>query len=340
LSLRYIGSKTRVIKELAKYIGEPSSDDGRFVDAFCGTGVVSQQAAEMGWPIWINDHLLSAVTISSARVISKKTINFNKIGGYEIAIEYLNNLPTRKGFIWKEYSPASINFSGIERKYFSEENAGLIDAIRHQIFVWEAENYISQIEKTLLIADLLSATNSVANIAGTYGCFLSKWSNQAFQRLRLIPRELFLKPVRVQTSCDDVNNLLTNSNDLVYLDPPYTKRQYASYYHILETITLGDNPIVEGVSGLRPWKEKASDFCYKKRALPALKKLISQMDAKRILLSYSNAGHIQLNDLTAELKSIGIVNKYELMDIGQYRPNKTASNNHSSVKEFLISVEK
>ena len=49
--------------------------------------------------------------------------------------------------------------------------------------------------------------------------------------------------------------------------PADTKRQYAAYYHILETIAHGDEPVVEGITGLRPWKSKASDFCYKRRAL-------------------------------------------------------------------------
>ena len=34
--------------------------------------------------------------------------------------------------------------------------------------------------------------------------------------------------------------------DAVYADPPYTKRQYAAYYHILETIAAGDRPLISG----------------------------------------------------------------------------------------------
>ncbi|MFR7732930.1 MAG: DNA adenine methylase [Collinsella sp.] len=35
---------------------------------------------------------------------------------------------------------------------------------------------------------------------------------------------------------------------IVYLDPPYTKRQCASYCHIPETIAYHDEPAVEGVA--------------------------------------------------------------------------------------------
>ena len=56
-----------------------------------------------------------------------------------------------------------------------------------------------------------------------------------------------------------------------------TKTTYSSYYHLLETITLGDRPQVEGVSGLRPWRDKASPYCYKAHALKALRGLIAGM---------------------------------------------------------------
>jgi adenine-specific DNA methylase len=91
---------------------------------------------------------------------------------------------------------------------------------------------------------------------------------------------------------EDVFAIKSRPNDVIYLDPPYTKRQYASYYHVLETITLGDNPGVEGVAGLRPWKSRASVFCYKAKALQALVKLASSQGANRVLISYSEElGH-------------------------------------------------
>ncbi|MFR7670984.1 MAG: DNA adenine methylase [Collinsella sp.] len=77
----------------------------------------------------------------------------------------------------------------------------------------------------------------------------------------------------------DVFTLETSPSDIVYLDPPYTKRQYASYYHIPETIAYHDEPAVEGVAGLRPWKKMASPFCYKTKALNAILECIAGLDA-------------------------------------------------------------
>jgi adenine-specific DNA-methyltransferase len=126
----------------------------------------------------------------------------------------------------------------------------------------------------------------------------------------------------------------------VYLDPPYTKRQYASYYHILETVALGDEPKVEGVAGLRPWKNLASDFCYKTRALKTLSRLVQSLKAQTVLLSYSSEGHIGMQDMKTELSKIGMSTMHPLGAIGRYRPNKVASSTASDVNEFLVVVER
>jgi len=340
LTFRYIGSKARLAEHLAEFIGSPVTPESRFVDAFCGTGAVAEVAAKLGWPVWLNDHLVSAGTVAASRLVSKSQVSFKSLGGHAKAIAALNSLAPVEGFIWREYSPASVKLVGIERRYFTEENAGHIDAIRAQIRQWKDAGDLTEIEERLLIAELLSATNRVANIAGTYGCFLAKWTRQSESVLALKPLKLKAKKTEIIITNEDVANLNVLPDDLVYLDPPYTKRQYASYYHILETISLGDEPIVEGVAGLRPWRDKASDFCYKTRALQALADLIDKLNAKRVLLSYSAEGHVPIDDLHAKLAQLGNVETHALTKIGRYRPNKAASATHASVSEYLIVIDK
>ncbi|MCS5874311.1 DNA adenine methylase [Klebsiella pneumoniae subsp. pneumoniae] len=88
--------------------------------------------------------------------------------------------------------------------------------------------------------------------------------------LKLECRKLKNYNIKIDVSIGDVFSVKNKAYDLVYLDPPYTKRQYASYYHILETIAFGDEPIIEGVSGLRPGKIRHLLFCYKRKALITL----------------------------------------------------------------------
>lgn len=321
-------------------MGPPNG--GRFVDAFCGMGSVAAKAASLGWPILANDHLAYATVVTAARLTSSAQVPFKKFGGYEAAIAELNEVPAQKGFLWREYSPAAQQHSTerIERRYFTEENAARIDAIRGKIASWLSVGKVSVAESRVLIADLISATNRVANIAGTYGCFLASWSAQSRQPLEMRPRDLLSRNVKFDVTVGDVRQVRSRPADTMYLDPPYTKRQYASYYHVLETITVGDEPSVHGVAGLRPWQHLASDYCYKRKALNALDALIEEQSARRIMLSYSSEGHIGIDDLYARLETKGAVQVFDIADIGRYRPNQVASDRASSVTEHLILIDK
>lgn len=339
MTFRYIGSKARLTEPLARAIEGFDDGTGRFVDAFSGTGAVSELAASLGWPVWANDALESAIVMTAARLASVAEIRMDRLGGYAKVIEKLNKLRPSEGPMWRIYSPASarFDFDRIERRYFTEQNAARIDAARIQIAEWMEDGLLTQREEQLLIADLISAANRVANIAGTYGCFLSKWQKSAHQPFQLRPRELKNEPAEVVVTVADVSELRPAATDLVYLDPPYTKRQYASYYHILETIAAGDEPEVEGVSGLRPWKDKASAFCYKTRALDALVSLVERIASRRVLISYSCEGHVDLDELCAGLGRSGSVESTPVRGIGRYRPNRTASANGDSVTEYVLS---
>jgi adenine-specific DNA-methyltransferase len=282
--------------------------------------------------------LYTAVCLASAKVTSVGQADLAAFGGYEKAIQKLNSIPARDGFIFREYSPASKGRCGIERKYFTEANAARIDAIRTTIAEWSVAPGLSGFGERLLIADLLQAANRVANIAGTYGCFLRNWSNQALEPLRLRPRAIPSFDLAVDVSVGDAFTLATAPGDTVYIDPPYTKRQYAAYYHVLETIAYGDEPQVEGITGLRPWRSKSSPFCYKRRALSAFGNLLVSLKSERALISYSSAGHIGIDELTSFLGSYGDLTVYHLDSIPRYRPNEVARQTRDDVDEYLFEL--
>ena len=340
MTVRYIGSKARLAEAIIDIIGDPSGGSARFIDGFCGTGIVARTAALRGWNVSGNDTLLSATYLADASLYNEKELDFSAMGSYSNAVAELNEVEANKGFIWRTYSPASLKFCGHERRYFTEENAQRIDGVRNKIAYWHECGLVGFREQALLVADLIEAMNDVANIAGTYGCFLKKWTSQSFGKLSLEPRALLTHPVEPRMSVGDVFNLIVNVDDTVYLDPPYTKRQYASYYHIPETIAYHDEPIVEGVAGLRPWRHIASPFCYKTKALNAIYDCVGGLEARRIFLSYSSQGHVALNDLLAVLSGFGGVVVHELGEIGRYRPNRTAAEGDASVEEYLIEIVK
>lgn len=339
MGFRYIGSKARIAKAILDHIGTPDSEHTTFVDVFSGTGVVASSAADRGWRVKVNDTLHCATIISTSQLVSTSDVSFATIGGYKNACDKLNE-SQRPGSIWKLYSPASVDYCGIERKYFTIENAMHIDGARRTILEWSSESKISSTEESLLLASLVSAANDVANIAGTYGCFLSKWTPQSKKLLNIQPLPLRDDPVVFSASNCDAFLLPTDADDIAYLDPPYTKRQYSAYYHLLETIVEGDEPNVSGIAGLRHWQNNASVFCYKTKALNALVSLIQGIKAQRCYISYSNEGHIQLDELIASLSCFSHVEPIVLGEIGRYRPNQTASAGNDRVTEYLLRVEK
>lgn len=337
MSVRYIGSKARMADAIVQLAGSPSQ--GRFIDAFCGTGAVAAVAASRGWRVVINDSMPSAVAMATGALVGEVDVPFRALGGYRTAIERLNALSGKPAFLHREYSPASESHAGVARMYFTETNAARLDAMRAQIASWSRAGALDHTEEQLLLADLIQAANRVANISGTYGCFLSNWTGNARRAVDLRWRELPARKTDFAAKIGDVFALETAADDVVYYDPPYTKRQYAAYYHLLETLTAGDCPEVTGVTGLRPWRDKASEFSYKSRALDSLTRLVLGTRARKILLSYSNEGHVDRDRLVASLSEAGQVTLHPLQTIGRYRPNAGAAAAGDTVDEYVIEIE-
>jgi adenine-specific DNA-methyltransferase len=169
---------------------------------------------------------------------------------------------------------------------------------------------------------------------------MSRWTSTALRAFELRSRELRPAHVRHEAFTGDVADTPMGVDDVVYFDPPYTKRQYAAYYHVNETLACEDEPTLVGKTGLRPWQDKASDYCYKARALKALTSLVESTPAARVMLSYSSEGHVALGDLQMALHSVGELVVHELGPIGRYRPNTAASAAASDVTEYVVELRK
>ena len=317
MSIEFLGSKGRLLEFLGAAIDAHAPKDGHFVDLFCGTARVSGAFRSRGLRVTANDQLALCSTMAEARLLNTGTPRFKALLGsgevdprphehpYEGVLRRLNTLAPRKGFVYRNYSPAAIRNSGVERRYFTPANAAAIDAIRTQIAAWE--NVLSRGERSLLIVDLVRAASARSNTAGTYGCFLKTWKPRALERLVLSPSQrLSRRRSDHAVHQSDATELAEELQaDIVYADPPYTKRQYATYYHVLETIVRNDRPTVSGKTGLRPWSEARSDFCYRRKAPAALERLVSRLDAGHLFLSYNDDGQIPDATIREILSSFG-----------------------------------
>lgn len=351
MSIEFLGHKTALLDFIVTTIQREIRITGcDIVDLFCGTGAVSLAFKKSGYQVTANDHLVWCSTFAEAVLLNNGEPSFGNVlpligtpdkrslitTPYDQVLGYLNSLPPFKGFIYQNYSPESHKYSNVERMYFTRENAAQIDAIRIKIREWEP--LLTRGEMAVLLTDLIRAANSVSNIAGTYGCYLKHWKERAIRPIRLVRSPTFHSSSTHRVFCMDANKLVKQINGTVfYADPPYTKRQYAAYYHLLETIAVGDQPEIEGSTGLRPWKDKASDYCYKSKAPQALENLVLNLNCKHFFLSYNEDGQIPHSSIMEILSRHGDVRVFET----DYRRYKSSALPHrgKEVKERLYHLK-
>ena len=105
----------------------------------------------------------------------------------------------------------------------------------------------------------------------------------------------------------DVNVVAQNHDaDVVYLDPPYSERQYVDCYHVLENIASWEKPALSGRTMKFERTTLKSDYSRRSTALEAFKQLIQRVRARFIFVSYSNEGIIPIGDLKETLSLRGV----------------------------------
>lgn len=360
--MRFIGSKESLLpfieQVIVAYCGNNTNNDANNIigDLFCGTSVVSTHLKKLGYTVIANDNLTFCATLAKASLLINDEPTFSSLmesgeikkkvrdklfaTPYDEVLSFLNNLSGIEGFIFNEYSPAGTHNKNFKRRYFTDDNAKKIDAIRTKIQDWSTSKLLTEPEEALLLADLLRATNRVANIAGTYGYFMKDWiDSRVWKPLTLVRSPIVNSDKKHMIYQKDANELVKDIKcDILYLDPPYNWRHYGAYYHILETITKWDNPQIKGMSGLRHWEESKSRYSYRDEALNALIELMERAQSKHIFLSYNTEGLISHEEICETLSDFGNLSVEEV----PYRRYK--SNNGgiqaSKVKERIYCVNK
>jgi adenine-specific DNA-methyltransferase len=323
-------------------------------DFFCGMGAVSANFKRLGHKVIANDNLEFCATIAEAVLLNNGTPRFEKLRAesiipnkkslfdeasrYLATLDFLNALSPVQGFMYQNYAPEGTKALPTPRQYFTSDNASKIDAIRDKIAEWDTNGLLSSGERALLLADLIRATNKVANSAGTYGCFLKQWEARALRDIHLSPSRILASPYSHVVYREDAMVLAKRIEaDVAYLDPPYTWRHYGAYYHILETIARWDRPQISGKTGLRPWDDSRSPFCDREGAKGALRELVQLLNVKFILMSYNSEGLIAHEEIQRILADKGSVSCLDI-DFRRYKSNG-GGNGAKQVTERLYLVK-
>lgn len=338
MSYRYLGNKTRltdwIVGEIARVLAPGSS----IADPMCGTASVSIALARAGFAVTAADALTFPVVHARARLLAKREPAFKALGGYAKALHWMESAAPVEGYFFKEFGESGQPANGREpRLYFSAANAAHIDGIRCAIRELASAGGLDEVEHSVLLHHLILATNRVANISGTYGYFRRTLSGPALRPLVFGPLDFEETPARHTVLQGPVEELASSlRTEAVYLDPPYTKRQYAGNYHVLETLAREDEPVAVGDGGLRPWTDQASEFCYRRTAGQAFRETLKRLEAKHVFISYSEDGQVHEDELFTILSDFGTVTLHE-QPHARYRSNDRVKD--GSVLERLYHVE-
>ncbi len=271
--MRYYGNKTKLLTFIEEVVKKTKiNGSSTFFDLFSGTSSVGKHFKRKGFRVCSNDILEFAYSLAKTYIELNSKPEFIKLKNeykFHSITEifcYLNNLSSyEEGFIFKNYSPNG------KRRYFTEENALRIDIIRKQIYEWRKEKLITELEYYYLLTSLLNAINLVSNVSGTYAAFLKTWDRRALKKIVLKEIEIIESKQKNKVFKKDANKLINEIEpDILYIDPPYNCRQYASNYFILELIAEGwfeQEPIIYGRTGMREYSDQKSKYCSKNFAL-------------------------------------------------------------------------
>ncbi len=349
--MNYIGSKLSLLEFLEESINKVvDKDGGTFCDLFAGTGIVGRRFKEKGYKIVANDIQYYSYVLNKHYIGNHKELKFLKLTKEvpelkKIKVEdkkifvcnYLSDIKGVKGFIYNNYCIGGTKNKKEERQYFSDENGMRCDAIRQKIEEWKKENLISDGEYYFLITSLLESIDKYANTASVYGAFLKKLKKTAQNSLILKPAQLMINDQEHEIFNEDINKVLEKVNgDILYLDPPYNRRQYATNYHLLETIAKYDNPVIHGKTGLRNYDNQKSLYCSKPQVKEAFKDLILRANAKYIFLSYNNEGLMTLDDIKEIMSLKGKYGNFT-KDHNRFKADKTENRKYKATrtKEYL-----
>lgn len=307
--MRYIGSKASTLPALQRLITErmPSGD---LCDPFGGVGTFGSHFRTLGYRVHTGDLLSFAHDFQNVRVASPDPPRFSGVpqaNGAAGMSGYLNALPDRDGWLTEHFA--------LDRTFLTVENARRADAIHAQILDWDAAGSLTALERSWLMASLISSVDRVANTAGTYYACLKQLGRRALRPFSFVPLPVPDGPSGTAVIADAADLAASRPWDVLYLDPPYTARRYAGYYHLPELITRGDQPQPRGASGITTMPQLPSPY-YTKGSIGALTALLERATFGLLVMHYSDTGLMDPVELTAAVGRFGSVTTAFLPAVG------------------------
>ncbi|MGX2972453.1 DNA adenine methylase [Helicobacter sp. T3_23-1059] len=364
-SRRYTGAKTKLLSHIdSVFLRHLSAlqdiQNLSFFDVFAGTGVVSE---------FFMRHYGTDFNVADLQSNDKKADKKPRFTHFILNDFLHSNYAIYKGFfggksfdnaklgrIAKSYNalnvakiPANYYTHSFGNLFFSEVDSSIIGHIRDDLDALLDAGKITQREFYILLCSLIYSADRVANTVGHYDAYRKNIPLQDRFSFGLI-KPLDMANVDCEIFRADSNVLVRDfvaqnrQIDIAFIDPPYNSRQYARFYHLLETLAKNDKPKLYGVAR-KPEPENVSEYC-KSNAKEAFADLVANLTqcTKILLVTYNNTysskssssqNKISLEQITQILQSHGTTHKYEF-DFKAFTSGKTEFSNH---KEMIFVCE-
>lgn len=328
---RYTGSKLKLKDWIKGLIMQNCHKCTSFCDMFAGTGVITDTLINEYDSFIVNDLLYSNEIIYKAFFENEK-FDLKKLLAYKQRYNSIDYDLLEENYI-------STNFGG---KYFEVGDAKAIGFIRQDIE--DNRNDLNEREYSILIASLLYSFDKCANTVGHYEAyFKNKNISRSFSFELISPYDTIKLNKKFAIYREDANILASKiCADIVYIDPPYSSRQYSRFYHVLENVTKWEKPQLYGTA-LKPPVENMSSYC-SNSAKSSFADLIENLSCKYIVVSYNNTynsksssseNKMTLEDIEGILNKKGKTQRFE-MPFKAFNAGKTDIQNH---KEYIFITE-
>ncbi len=356
--IKYAGSKRKILPVLLELIKPLNVQT--ILDGFSGTTRVSQALKRAGYTVYANDLAVWSKVFGGCYLLNRKPASY-----YLPIIEHLNNLPGTYGWFSENYGGEPNGGSAVQKdgkkRIWQLDNTKKLDAIREEIDKIAKD----EAEKSVLLTSLIIAMDKVDSSVGHQASYLKKWAPRAYNTMRMEAPRFIIDDRAHRVYQKDIFDLVNDiSVDLAYYDPPYgssnelmppSRVRYASYYHIWKTICLNDKPRLVGAANRR---EDVSDTVsgslfeeFRKNekgryiVIEAIEKLIKNMSAKYVVLSYNNNGRATfqaIKDIVKNLKKkVSIIEmdyKKNIMATITRTTNAWVNDSHGNNKEYLFLI--
>jgi adenine-specific DNA-methyltransferase len=332
--IKYLGSKRTLLPLIVDTV-DSLENVRSVVDLFSGTSRVGHALKNAGYRVLSNDHNAYAATLARCYVQADASMAEEA----QPLLDQLQSLAPEPGYFTQHFCENS--------RFFKPENGARIDAMREAIASWS----LSEELEAVLLTSLMEAADRVDSTTGVQMAYLKAWAKRAHNPIALRMPKLLPQASAGKGQAHQLEALqaaASLSADLVYLDPPYNQHKYVGNYHIWESLVLWDKPEVYGVACKRvDVRDRKSPFNSKPRFRAHFEALIQAIDARYLVLSFSNEGFLGRDDMLEILSNRGEVQvierdfkRYVGALIGIHNPagERVGQVSHTRNKEFLFVV--